>query len=170
MSVFNGIRRGVRKAAAFPFILVPWREIKESRRAIEDRARELWSLAQQAKAAEQQVIRDGDRLVDLRAFAETQGLSDGQARALLGKRRRETATAAYACFVFGWASFLFLLYRVATVSWASSTFVVAIEFIPFCVLFFLTAFKFALDNFRLRMLRHATAAEFLSTNEPFWPR
>jgi hypothetical protein len=100
MGVFSSIGRGVRKAAALPFILVPWREIKESGRSIEERTRDLWSQTQQARTAEQQVICDGDRLVDLRAFAEARGLSDGQAIWLLTKRRRETAIAAYACFVF----------------------------------------------------------------------
>lgn len=170
MSVFSSVGRGVRRAAAFPFILVPWREIKEGRRAIEDRARELWAQAQQVSEPEQQVIREGDRLVDLRAFAEAKGLSDGQARGLLAKRRRQTAATAYVCFAFGWASFLFLLYQVATESWASGVFIVTLEFSPFSVLFFLMAFRFALDNFRLRMLRHATAVEFLTTKEPFWPR
>jgi hypothetical protein len=170
MGVISRIGRGVRKAAVVPFILVPWRQIKESHRAIEDQARRFLSQAQQTRAAEQQVIRDGDRLLDLRAFAEARGLSDGQAWALLAKRRRETAVAAYACFGLAWASFLWLLYQLATVSWTSSAFVIVMEFSPSCVLFFLMAFKFALDNFRLRMLRHATASEFVSTNEPFWPR
>jgi ABC-type multidrug transport system fused ATPase/permease subunit len=169
MRVLSSIGRGVRKAAALPFILVPWRQIKQGRRAIQDQARELWSQSRQDKAGMQQVIRDGDRLIDLRAFAEERGLSEGQARGLLAKRRRETAVAAYACFVFGWLSFFFLLYRVATVPWTSGALVVTLEFSPFSVLFFLMAFKFALDNFRLRKLRHATAGEFLTTNEPFWP-
>ncbi|MBB4200196.1 hypothetical protein CCR94_02205 [Rhodoblastus sphagnicola] len=169
MGLFRGLGRRLGGLMKIPFVFVPWREIKKGKNAIEEQAAEIWSQVKRAKEIDQQVIVDGDRLIDLSSFAEEKGLSDRQARALLARRRRETARAAYACFALGWAAFFFLAYRIAGESWTSGPFVTTIEFSPFCILFFLMAFKFALDNFRLRTLSHVTASEFLHTNEPFWP-
>ncbi|PPQ34914.1 hypothetical protein SAMN06265338_13516 [Rhodoblastus acidophilus] len=169
MGLFSSVGRALRGFAKVPFLLAPWREIKRSKDTIVDQALGIWSQARRGNDANQQVILDGDRLIDLAAFAEENGLSDRQARALLARRRRETARAAYTCFALGWGAFFFLAYRIVGESWTSGPFVVTLEFSPFCVLFFLMAFKFALDNFRLRTLRHATAGEFLRTNETFWP-
>ena len=170
MGVFRSIGRFFVIVGKLPFALVPWREMKASKDAIRDHAAELWSQARRGAEVEQQVILDGDRLVDLSRFAQQKGLSEGQARAVLARRRRETARTAYACFVLGWAAFGFLCYRISNAPFNSRAVVTALEFTPFSILFFLMAFRFALDNFRLRMLRHATAGEFLRTNEPFWPR
>lgn len=159
--------QGARRLLTWPFILVPWREILAGGRSIRSQANDLWSKV--CAEDRQQVIRDGDRLVDLRGFAQAHGLSEQEGRALVGRRRRETAVAAYACFVLGWVTFSLVLYHIISLSWRSGPIVGALEFSPFCVLFFLMAFKFALDNFRLRVLRHATAGEFLTTNKPFWP-
>ena len=171
MGSLGRIGRGVRGVVAFPFLLVPWREIAASGRAIEEQARALWGRKDSASSGRpHQLICESDRAVDLRGFAEARGLTDGQVDGLMSRRRRETARAAYLCFVLGWATFLGLLYRVSTESWTTSACVTALEFSPFCMIFFLTAFQYALQNFRLRTLRHATAVEFLRTNEPFWPR
>ena len=48
--------------------------------------------------------------------------------------------------------------------------VLSVEFLPFCVLFFLVAFNNALLNFQIRMRRLATWRDYLLTSESFWPR
>ena len=171
MGSLGRIGQGVRSVVAFPFLLVPWREIAASGQEIENQARRLWERKHRASSDDsQQVIFDSDRVIDVRGFAEVWGLTDGQVEGLMNRRRRETARAAYLCFVLGWAAFLGLLYRLSTALWTSSAVVTALEFSPFCLIFFLIAFQYALQNFRLRTLRQATAVEFLRTNEPFWPR
>ena len=169
MGLLRGIGRGLRGVVAFPFLLVPWREIGASGRAIGDGAQDLWAQTHRTGGA-QQVITAADRLIDLRSFAEARGLTDGQTEALVRRRRRETARASYLCFALAWASFVGLLYRALAAPSTSGAFPAALEFSPFCLMFFLMAFQYALQNFRLRTLRHATAVEFLQTNEPFWPR
>ena len=48
--------------------------------------------------------------------------------------------------------------------------VLSVEFLPFCLLFFLVAFNNALLNFQIRMRRLATWRDYLLTSESFWPR
>jgi hypothetical protein len=48
--------------------------------------------------------------------------------------------------------------------------VLGVEFLPFCMLFFLIAFYNALLNFQIRMRRLLSCREYLLTNESFWPR
>ena len=54
--------------------------------------------------------------------------------------------------------------------WTISRMVLSVEFLPFCVLFFLVAFYNALLNFQIRTRRQATWREYLLTSESFWPR
>jgi hypothetical protein len=170
MAILGRIGRAFRSVIAMPLLLVPWREIKTSGREIDAQVRSLWERKNRASMELREAICDTDRAIDFRGFTEARGLTDGQAQALVRRRRRETARAAYLCFFLGWAAFLGLLYRVSTASWTSAAVVTALEFSPFCLVFFLMAFQFALQNFRLRTLRHATVVEFLNTNAPFWPR
>jgi len=54
--------------------------------------------------------------------------------------------------------------------WTAMRVVLAVEFLPFCALFFLLAFYNALLNFQIRIGRTASWREYLSTKEPFLPR
>jgi len=47
--------------------------------------------------------------------------------------------------------------------------IAGLEFVPFCGLFFLLAFKNAWQNWQLRRRRLGSAMEYLTTGEPFWP-
>ena len=51
-----------------------------------------------------------------------------------------------------------------------SRLIVALEFLPFCALFFLMAFHNALINFQIRMGRTAGWREYLTTDDQFFPR
>jgi hypothetical protein len=54
--------------------------------------------------------------------------------------------------------------------WTSARVVLALDFLPFCVLFLLIAFYNALINFQIRMRRVVGWREYLTTNDAFWPR
>jgi hypothetical protein len=45
----------------------------------------------------------------------------------------------------------------------------AYYFMPFCAIFFLLAFRSALQNFQARTRTPAKAGQCLATSEPFWP-
>jgi hypothetical protein len=45
----------------------------------------------------------------------------------------------------------------------------AVEFAPFCLVFFLVAFLSGLENYQLRTRRLATAWEYLNNSGRFWP-
>jgi len=111
-----------------------------------------------------------DKVFDIAATAFLHGMSEAQLEAVLWRRRKETARAAYLAFLLGWLSFGACVGRAAMVPWSSGQFLPAIEFVPFCLVFFLLAFKSALLNFQIRMRRLASGLEYLRTSEGFWPR
>jgi hypothetical protein len=111
-----------------------------------------------------------DRSFDLAATAFFQGISVSRLEVLLEQRRRATARLAYISFALGWFAFAGWAYRLAGAQWSDASAVVALEFAPVCAAFFLFAFKNALQNYQIRTRRVATAAEYLRTREPFWPR
>jgi len=62
------------------------------------------------------------------------------------------------------------LMRAATTPWTSGHLLPVIEYAPFCVIFFLVAFRSALQNYQIRTRRLATASEYLQTPDSFWPK
>ena len=111
-----------------------------------------------------------DRTIDLVATAFLHGIAVGELEELLWRRQRESARAAYLSFGLGWLSFLAWLIRAATTPWTSGHLLPVIEYAPFCVIFFLVAFRSALQNYQIRTRRLATASEYLQTPNSFWPR
>jgi hypothetical protein len=107
---------------------------------------------------------------DLRPTAHSYGLSLPALEALLARRRRQTAQIAYAAFVLAWVFLLGWLWHALSTPWTATRVASAIEFLPFCVLFFLVAFYNALLNFQIRVGRMANWREYLATSQPFWPR
>jgi hypothetical protein len=110
-----------------------------------------------------------DRTFDLEATAFRQGLSVSQLEALLRRRRRASARFAYLAFGMGWLCFGAWLYRLTHGEWSAGFLVTAVEFVPFCLVFFLLAFKSGLENYQLRTRRRASVMEYLRTSESFWP-
>jgi|GEM_PF-3093654 hypothetical protein len=110
-----------------------------------------------------------DRRIDMEATAFAHGMTVAVLDALLSTRQREAARAAYLAFGLGWVFFLLLLFRTVTTPLTASHLVPLLEFLPFCVAFFLMAFRSALQNFQLRERRLATALEYLTTPRGFWP-
>ena len=113
---------------------------------------------------------DKDRTFDLVATAFLHGIAVGELEKLLLRRQRESARAAYLSFGLGWLSFFAWLMRAATTPWTSGHLLPVIEYAPFCAIFFLVAFRSALQNYQIRTRRLATAREYLQTPDSFWPK
>lgn len=106
---------------------------------------------------------------DLMATAFSCGMTVPQLEVRLATRRKQTARTAYAMFALA-GLFLFAWVRAAlSARWTISRMVLGVEFLPFCVLFFLIAFYNALLNFQIRMRRLVTWRVYILTSESFWP-
>jgi len=112
---------------------------------------------------------DEGRQIDLRATAFSCGVSEAELLAQLVRRQRQTALAAYVAFGLGCLFVLAWLWRVLMTPWTAFRMVSALEFLPFCGVFFLLAFYNALQNFQLRTGRMAGWREYLATPDSFWP-
>jgi hypothetical protein len=111
-----------------------------------------------------------DRSFDLEATVFLRGISVFELKERLVVRRRQTAQIAYMTFVLGCLSLLAWVREAMLSVWTAGRVVLAVEFLPFCALFFLVAFYNALLNFQIRTGRTASWREYLATSEPFWPR
>lgn len=107
---------------------------------------------------------------DLEATAFLQGISVFQLERRLRVRRRQTARIAYATFALGCIFLTAWVCEALSSPWTAGRVLLALEFLPFCALFFLLAFYNALLNFQMRIGRTASWREYVTTNEPFWPR
>ncbi|WP_159729419.1 hypothetical protein [Methylosinus sp. Ce-a6] len=112
---------------------------------------------------------DEDRHFDLEATAFLHGMKVWQVESLLLRRRRQTALSAYLFFGAGWVLFFYWLFEIAITPWTTWSIAPVLEFAPFCLFLFLTAFQSGLQNYQLRTRRLATAWEYLTTSERFWP-
>ncbi len=108
--------------------------------------------------------------IDLQATAFSCGIKVEELEKRLRERRLQTARAAYATFGLGAISVLLWLYAALHMMMSSARIFSALEFLPFCALFFLLAFKAAWMNWQLRTLRIGSAFAFLRTTEAFLPR
>lgn len=121
-------------------------------------------------SARERVFVDDDRRLDLQATASSSGMSVPQLQERLAARRRQTALIAYAMFSLAWL-FLIAWIRSALASpFTISRVMLALDFLPFCALFFLIAFYNALVNFQIRTGRRASWREYLASDERFLPR
>jgi hypothetical protein len=107
---------------------------------------------------------------DVEATAFLHGISVFELQRRLAVRRRQTARIAYATFALGCIFLTAWVCEALSSPWTAGRIVLALEFLPFCALFFLLAFYNALLNFQLRIGRAASWREHLATREPFCPR
>jgi hypothetical protein len=111
-----------------------------------------------------------DRGLDLEAAALLHGISVFELDRRLRMRRRQTARVAYATFALGCIFSVVWVCEALSSPWTAGRVFLALEFLPFCVLFFLLTFYNALLNFQIRTGRSASWREYLATRKPFWPR
>jgi hypothetical protein len=167
-SVRRGIWRGVKFVAGGPVTAVAPDEIASGARLI----KRLMQVIRHPRSEECARVSVSDtRTIDVEATAMVYGFTADEVEAQLGRRRRQTAWQAYVTFGLGWLVFAVWLYRAAHTVWTVNAVVTAVEFAPFCAVFFLMSFRCALENYQIRTRRAATAMEYLRTvEEPFWPR
>lgn len=110
------------------------------------------------------------RAFDVAATAFAHGITQEELERRLGARRRQTATLAYG--MFGLACMFVLAWVCVALRTASDggRVVLLLEFLPFCLLFYLMSFYQALINFQIRTGRAAGWREYLSTDGGFLPR
>jgi hypothetical protein len=107
---------------------------------------------------------------DLKATGFLHGISLFELERQLKVRQRQTARIAYATFALGCIFLTAWICEALMSPWTAMRVVLALEFLPFCALFFSVAFYNALLNFQIRIGRTASWREYLATDEPFWPR
>jgi hypothetical protein len=107
---------------------------------------------------------------DVEATAFLHGISVFELQRRLAVRRRQTARIAYATFALGCIFLTVWVCEALSSPWTAGRIILALQFLPFCALFFLLAFYNALLNFQLRIGRAASWREYLATREPFGPR
>ena len=164
-SVFGRLWRGIRWVASGPVEAFPGAAIARNGQFIG----RLWRLVRVGPQAEARLHLREDRSIDLTATAFAHGISIAQLGSRLATRRRETPRAAYLSFGMGWVFFGLWALRAATMPWTRVHIIALLEFMPFCTIFFLLAFRSSLQNFQVRTRSPATAGQYLATSEPFWP-
>ena len=158
--------RGTKFVVTSPFSAVPYRQIGRGAHLMRDLASSLQRCLQEPRAVPQG--RDGK--LDMLATAFLHGITEADLEDMLLRRRTYTAAAAYASFALGWLFVALWISRLLNVSWSGGRWLTAIEFAPFCLVFFLTAFKQAHVNWVLRTRTLGTAGDYLRSPAPFWPR
>jgi hypothetical protein len=109
-------------------------------------------------------------IFDLVGTAFAYGISPEELERRLAARRRQTAILSYALFlmacgfVLAWACV-----ALRTISGGGRV-VLLLQFLPFCILFYLMSFYQALINFQIRTGRAANWREYLTTEDGFLPR
>jgi hypothetical protein len=107
---------------------------------------------------------------DLEAMAFLHGQGCRTFEETLTSRRRSTARNAWIFLGLGVMFFAAWLYRLVTMTWTVNATLTALQFTPACAVFFLLAFRFALENYQIRQRRKVSVLEFLATPNGFWPR
>jgi hypothetical protein len=157
--------RTVFRLTGNPLAAVPREEIVRTGRLIRELAAHLRTGSVRA---DRLYFRD-DRTIDLAATAFANGINVAALDDLLVRRQHESARAAWLAFGLGWVFFVLFLLRATAAALTVSHLMPLLEFLPFCVVFFLLAFRSGLRNFQLRERRLATAAEYLTASQGFWP-
>jgi hypothetical protein len=163
------IRRTWRRAkfvAGGPVANVGFQEISEGQRFIGG----LWGHLRRGVPTDSRLKTNDDGSIDMLATAFSHGMSVEALAERLRFRQVQTARAAYAMLGLGSVSLVLWLYSALHMQMSSARLLSALEFLPFCALFFLLAFKSAWTNWQLRTRRLGSPVAFLTTTEPFLPR
>ena len=157
--------RGVKFVAGGPIATIGLPEISEGATLIKALSHQLRS----GPGTDPRLRVDMHGYIELEATAFLHGVSVEALLQVFLLRRRQTARTAYMTFWLG--AVLLLVWMVAALQLRmnGARLLSAIEFLPFCVLFFLLAFKSAWMNWQLRTRRLGSAFAYLRTTEPFLP-
>ena len=147
----------------------PWRSLRIADR-VAKLQREVDELRSGDSVAQSRVRLDESGEFDLDAMAFLHGQGRRTFEGTLAIRRRSTARNAWIFFGLGMMFFVAWLYRLVTMTWTVNATLTALQFTPACAVFFLLAFRFALENYQIRQRRKVSVLEFLGTSDGFWPR
>ena len=131
--------------------------------------RNLHAAVRQGPAGPPRVYADADRRLEMAATALSHGLRVASLAERVSQRRRQTTHMAYLAFAGGWLILGWWFWQTLSTPWSAGRMILGLEFIPFCAVFFLLAFKNAWHNWQLRTGRLGSAMEYLTTTERFWP-
>jgi hypothetical protein len=159
-----GVLRRIGRAA-----LSPWLSLRIGERVATLR-RDLDELRSGSRRAGSRVRLDETGGFDLDAMALLHGQGRRTFEETLASRRRSTARNAWIFLDLGAMFFAAWLFRLVTMTWTVNATLTALQFTPACAVFFLLAFRFALENYQIRQRRKVSVLEFLATPNGFWPR
>jgi hypothetical protein len=165
-SIFGKTIRGAGRLAATPFLWIGPQRIVRSASLIG----ELAGAIRTGSRRDPRFKTEEDGEFDQAATAFSYGMSVMELEVRLARRRRQTARIAYVTFALALLFLVAWIWRALSSPWTVTRIGSALEFLPFCVLFFLLAFYNALLNFQIRIRRAASWREYLTTDQPFWPR
>lgn len=160
------IWRGTKLVLGAPLSAFPLRQIVRNGRQIGS----LVSDLRQGPRLPRVVPQHRDGTLDKAATANAFGLSEAELDERLALHRRQTTRIAYFAFGLGWMSVAAWLLRLLHLDWTGQRLMAALQFAPFCLAFFLTAFKQAHLNWQLRTGQLGSAGDYLRSAESFWPR
>ena len=164
-SVVGHLWHGTKSVARGPIDAVGPREIARGASLI----RALLEVLQRDSRADGLVRVDEHGHIDLVTTAFMCGVTPAVLEERLSSRRRETKRAAYALFILGTLTFVGWLLEVLNMRMSTARIMSAVEFLPFSLFLFLSAFRYSWFNWQLRTRRLDSAAAYLRTNEPFLP-
>jgi hypothetical protein len=165
-SLFGMVFRGIGWLCSGP---VHWAGLSRLTRSA-SLIRDLSATLRSGSRTDRRFRTKGDGGFDLNATAFLYDISLPELERRLKVRRRQTALIAYATFALACMFLTAWVCEALSLPWTASRIALALEFLPFCALFFLLAFYHALLNFQIRIGRAASWREYLATSEPFWPR
>ena len=164
--VVRSLFRGVKWVAATPVQWLGTKPIREGATLVSGLAGRV-----RARPNRDPHFRTGDDgRFDRRATAVSYGISERELEGRLRSRQRQTAITAFALFGLGVLFFAAWMLRVLGTASAGARLLLAIDFLPFCLLFVLLGFYQSLVNFQIRIGRSAGWREYLTTQTGFWPR
>jgi len=167
-SVFGSLWRGTKSTLQAPFSTFPVEQIRTNARLIRLLAGQLRSSPPPEPRTRVYCAEDGR--IDLAATSFGLGLSSHGLDQRIQLRRRQTARLAYSSFGAGLAFVALWLWRGLVSGLGGWHLIGALEFLPFCAIFFLVAFRYAHMNWQLRTGQLGTASAYLCSPAPFWPR
>ena len=165
-SLFGRVFRGIGWLSAGPVYWAGLRGISRSASFI----RHLSVTVRSGSRADRRFRTTGNGGFDLNATALLYGISVPELERRVKVRRRQTALVAYATFGLACIFLTAWVCEALSSPWTAPRISLALEFLPFCALFILLAFYYALLNFQIRIGRAASWREYLATSGPFWPR
>ena len=153
------------KALSAPLVSFGWGEVRGGRRFVGDLVNSMRAEAPIDRRF--QYYEDGS--FDLEATSLLYGISVWELEKRLAKRQGQFSRRAHLWFGFGWCAFVAWIWRTATLHWTAGHILAAVEFAPFCLIFFLVAFQSALLNYQIRQRRLVSPWQYLRADD-FWPR